>query len=283
MIDRALQAGQRLYKAVASIDPMAILPMITPLAQDLIRTIPTALFHGRALDVGTGLGIVAKQLAQHPLSVVGLDLSEAMLRVAARLNDPRNPVHYVCADLLQPPLASASFDLIVASFGLNLTAPHQSLRQLRRLLKPGGGLIIQEWATEDALSSDFDRTFMTHMNQNASVDQQLTGFIDLPDTWSEQMQDLDDYRDQLEAAGFETNVVNEGTPKAVAIESDAFIAYRLAWPTYRYQWNGLDKASQEALYQDLTTTIMRHATAAGELLWRPPLFRIVATIPKTIT
>jgi SAM-dependent methyltransferase len=281
MVDPGQQASQRLYSAVASIDPLAIAPLIMPLVQDFIQAIPRPFLHGRALDVGTGLGFAAYQLATNDLSVLGLDLSPAMLRAATRRNDASHPMFFVGADIKQPPFAPASFDLIVASFGLNLTAPRQSLLLLRRLLKPGGGLFIQEWAAEDPLTVAFDDTFAAYTDSDATSSHFLADFDDLPDKWSTQMQDVDDYREQLELAGFNATTVSETVPVSVPLESaELFIAYKLAWPTYRYPWEALDAVAQKALQGELATVLQQYTQPNGQLLWQPSLFRAAATAPK---
>ena len=277
MIDPAWQASQRLYEAVATLDPMAIAPLISPLAADFIQTIPAVLLHGRALDVGTGLGFTAQRLALHNLSVIGLDSSLAMLQAAIQFNPEANGLDFVCADMMQPPFAPASFDLIVASFGLNMTTPRQSLRSLRRLLKPGGALYIQEWAVEDPISVTFDAIFSTHTDADPGVDKWLEHLGDLSAAWSGQMQDVDDYREQLAVAGLVVLSASESVPATISLESaETFIAYKLAWPTYRYRWTALSAAAQNELRAALKSALVAYSESTGQLIWQPSLFRAAA-------
>src|SRR5437899_11285902 len=59
---------------------------------------------GRALDVGTGFGDNAEELARRGMDVVAFDVAAtAVARARARL--PGSPVRYLLADLLDPPAA----------------------------------------------------------------------------------------------------------------------------------------------------------------------------------
>ena len=103
----------------------------------------------RVLDVCTGTGDLAK-LAQASVGqegfVVGLDYTLAMLKVG-RGRVGRGP-RLLCADACHIPLASGLFDLVSFSFGLrNVYDPALALREGRRLLKPGGRLMVLDFNT----------------------------------------------------------------------------------------------------------------------------------------
>lgn len=104
----------------------------------------------RVLDVATGTGAVARQVA--PLvgpsgRVVGLDPSPAMLGVAVRLPAPEGAaVAWVEGNGQALPFGDASFDLALCQQGLQFFPDRAlGLREMRRVLVPGGRVGIMVW------------------------------------------------------------------------------------------------------------------------------------------
>ena len=100
-----------------------------------------------ALDLAAGTGTSAKALAEASgARVVACDFSLGMLRVGVGRNaHPR--VSYVAGDGLRLPFADASFDAVTISFGLrNLHSLDDGLRELARVTKPGGRLVVCEFS-----------------------------------------------------------------------------------------------------------------------------------------
>lgn len=96
-----------------------------------------------AVDVACGTGKLAADLARLApgATVIGLDFSVEMLRRA----DGAVPV--AAGDALALPLRDASVDLITIAFGLrNLPDPLAGLREFRRVLRPGGRLVVCEFS-----------------------------------------------------------------------------------------------------------------------------------------
>lgn len=112
----------------------------------------------RLLDLCTGTAEVALAFArcQPRLEIIGLDLSSEMLAVGrAKLAKLHRPVQITLqeGDALRPSFPAESFDLVTIAFGLrNLPDYRQALRQMRRVLHPGGRLLILEFAPPSALS-----------------------------------------------------------------------------------------------------------------------------------
>ena len=97
----------------------------------------------RVLDAACGTGDLA--LADHragALEVTGLDFSPRMLERARR----KAPgLRFVEGDLLALPFADGSFDAATVGFGVrNVSDLELALRELRRVLRPGGRLAILE-------------------------------------------------------------------------------------------------------------------------------------------
>jgi len=98
----------------------------------------------KILDVGTGPGIVAFLLAELGHDVTGMDLSEEMLR-NARENAARFdlPVEFKKGDAENLPFEDKSFDAVVNRHVLwTLPNPEKAIAEWRRVLKPGGKVVI---------------------------------------------------------------------------------------------------------------------------------------------
>lgn len=117
------------------------------------------------LDVAGGTGDLASQFALQVGSegqVVLLDINGSMLnRGRERLLDAGivANVSYVQADAEKLPIASASFHCITMAFGLrNVTDKLAALKEMYRVLKPGGQLLVLEFSkvTLPALQTVYD-------------------------------------------------------------------------------------------------------------------------------
>lgn len=98
----------------------------------------------RVLDVGAGTGVSTAELAQSGAYVVGSDISLGML-VAGRRARPEVPL--LAGDALALPFADATFDAVTISFALrNVTDTGAALRELARVTRPGGRMVICEFS-----------------------------------------------------------------------------------------------------------------------------------------
>lgn len=96
------------------------------------------------LDVATGPGTGAGRAAARAAGrVVGVDLSRAMLAVAAA----RHPsVDFREADAERLPFADATFDAVVCNFGVgHFPRPETAADEFVRVLKPGGRAALSWW------------------------------------------------------------------------------------------------------------------------------------------
>jgi demethylmenaquinone methyltransferase/2-methoxy-6-polyprenyl-1,4-benzoquinol methylase len=96
----------------------------------------------RVLDACCGTGDLAVAAARAGGNVTGLDFSDRMLERARR---KAPALEWVRGDLLALPFADASFDAATVGFGVrNVADLGLALRELRRVLRPGGRLGILE-------------------------------------------------------------------------------------------------------------------------------------------
>ncbi len=105
----------------------------------------------KVLDVASGTGDLAlafaKKVGKHG-KVVMSDINAAMLaRGRDRLIDQGYPVEAVVCDAEHLPFPDGEFDLVTVAFGLrNMTDKLAALKQMRRVLKPGGKLMVLEFS-----------------------------------------------------------------------------------------------------------------------------------------
>ena len=96
------------------------------------------------LDVCTGTGDLLPLIKHRFGEVVGVDFCRPML-LAGR-GKQRQRFEVVQGDALQLPFPDSTFDLLTAAFGVrNLEAPDRGCEEFRRVLKPGGRLLVLEF------------------------------------------------------------------------------------------------------------------------------------------
>ena len=111
----------------------------------------------RVLDACCGTGDLAIGARRRGCDVVGLDFSPAMLE-RARRKDAR--VEWVQGDALALPFDDGSFDAATVGFGVrNVDDLEAGLRELRRVLRPGGRVGILEITTPRGALAPFYRVW----------------------------------------------------------------------------------------------------------------------------
>lgn len=105
---------------------------------------------GRYLDVGTGTGNLVFEILDQSANVLvdGIDPAEQMLAIAldkAAKRGVGDVVNFFPADALELPMESETYDGIVSGFCFrNIERRQMALEEMRRVLKPGGILVIME-------------------------------------------------------------------------------------------------------------------------------------------
>jgi demethylmenaquinone methyltransferase / 2-methoxy-6-polyprenyl-1,4-benzoquinol methylase len=108
----------------------------------------------QVLDLCCGTGDMAFALHREAADshITGADFSHAMLVLASAKSSSDRPVKWIEADALQLPFPDQSFDLVTSAFGFRNLADYEAgLREIRRVLRPGGEYGILEFSEPEGL------------------------------------------------------------------------------------------------------------------------------------
>ena len=104
---------------------------------------------GRVLDVGTGSGRLAIRLAKlnSELEIVGIDLSDSMLKLAGRnaAREGVSTVTFLKADAKCLPFETNSVDMVIShQFLHQLAEPAIALREINRVARRDGAILVRD-------------------------------------------------------------------------------------------------------------------------------------------
>ncbi len=98
----------------------------------------------KVLDLAAGTGTSSEPFAARGAVVVPCDFSLGMLAVGKRA---RPTLPFTAGDATRLPFADGTFDAVTISFGLrNVVDPLAGLREMRRVTRPGGRLVVCEFS-----------------------------------------------------------------------------------------------------------------------------------------
>jgi SAM-dependent methyltransferase len=159
----------------------------------------------RVVELGVGTGVIAKGLRRHGFDVVGVDLSDAMMRTAVERIGHRVAV----ADVDQLPLADASVDTAYFVWVLQLVAdPIATLTEAARVVRPGGRVIAilsnGEYDPDDEIAPIFEsltalrvermgrsELLVTDVGGLALEHQGFSGWDEFPSSVTEQIEGIE--------------------------------------------------------------------------------------------
>lgn len=133
----------------------------------------------RVLDVAGGTGDLARAFARQvgpSGQVILTDINDAMLAEGRdRLLDEGLAIAAVRCDAERLPFADRSFDRVIVSFGLrNMTHKDRALEEMRRVLRPGGQLLVLEfsriWAPLAPLYDAYSMNVMPWLGERIAGD-----------------------------------------------------------------------------------------------------------------
>ncbi len=111
----------------------------------------------KVLDVATGTGWSARNVARGGAEVTAVDISEELLAAAAVLSAHVRPeIAFELADAERLPFADSQFDGVISTFGVMFAADQeQAAAELARVCRPGGRLAIAAWTPDGAVANFF--------------------------------------------------------------------------------------------------------------------------------
>lgn len=175
------------------------------------------------LDVGCGTGVLTRELTRHVRdagSATGFDLSESMLGVARNRCPDATFKQGNATDL---PFEDQRFDVVVSSFMLMFVPdPVKSLSEMRRVLRPGGRLVISVW---QGLDNNIAYRELVEATREIADDASATSMA-----WPFTMGQSGNLQDIFGAAGIEEVTISEhdGTAHFPSVED--FVATEIqAW------------------------------------------------------
>lgn len=142
----------------------------------------------RVLDLACGTGALARRLdgSVPDLRLVGVDLSASMIDRARRKMGGRPGIRFVEADAHDLPFSRAAFDVVLCANTFHyFSHPGTVLSEARRVLRPGGRLVLLDWC----------RDFWTCRAMDAVLRR--------VDPAHHECYTLDDLRGRLRTAGFD--------------------------------------------------------------------------------
>ena len=99
---------------------------------------------GDVLEFGCGHGALTRQVARRARSVVALDLSPEMIRLARVRSSGHSNIDYRVADITQTHLPVAAFDVVISVAAVHHVPLTETVERLAAAVRPGGWLLIQD-------------------------------------------------------------------------------------------------------------------------------------------
>lgn len=129
---------------------------------------------GKVLDVGVGTGALASKYLDDSVSIIGVDQSHKMLLIAKK-KYPNLKLRV--GDFMKLPFESNSFERVVSTYAfhhLDDTEKEYALRELIRVLKPNGELLIGDMMFADSASRDAFLCALSEDDREAVEDEYYT-------------------------------------------------------------------------------------------------------------
>ena len=236
-------------RAAAAYDVTAF-PFFTPFGAALVEFAqidPS----DRVLDVGCGTGAALAPASRTAASATAVELSPAM---AERAQAAAPGAKVIVGDAAELPFDDASFDLVLSSFVVFfMPDPTAALREWRRVLAPGGRIVMSTWGSPDQRWQAFERpirrSFIPRMDPEIARD--LGAGLALVDRFSEEA----NVKKELQTAGFHDPEVAEHAIEFVFPDEKAW---------WDWNWSHGSRMFLEALPEDAQLSLREQLREAME-------------------
>jgi ubiquinone/menaquinone biosynthesis C-methylase UbiE len=127
----------------------------------------------RVIEVASGTGIVSRLISERLPGegrIVCTDLNPAMIEVARKMMPPsRHKVEWFACDVIDLPFADGEFDIAICQQGLQFFPDKpKALAEIRRVLVPGGRLILTCWRTISPLFQAVSDSLRQRVSEKAA-------------------------------------------------------------------------------------------------------------------
>ncbi len=143
---KSMETALRITGFAETYERILVPSIFAPWAQEVIERARPIGPADRILDLGCGTGIVARLLRERlggGARITGVDASAEMIAMARTLAPE---LEWREGNAMQLPFADASFELVVAQQMLQFVPDRAAaLREIRRVLVPGGRLVAATW------------------------------------------------------------------------------------------------------------------------------------------
>jgi len=223
----------------------------------------------RVLDVACGTGVLAlflRDCVQPGGSVVGVDINEGMLAVARR---KASDIEWVNAPAEALPFPDARFEAVVSQFGLMFfTDRRGALREMARVLTPGGRLAVAVWDTLDHTPGYAAMAALLHRLFGAETAASLQAPYSLGD--------VDQLRALFTGTGLRDVAVttHAGTARFPSIQSWVYTDVK-GWTADDL----IDDAGFERLVTEAEEHLQQFVAADGTVSFSAPAHIVTATTP----
>jgi len=211
-----------------------------------------------ALDVASGTGIIARLAARQVGErgkVIGLDLNPSMLQVAERVSDVPQ-ISWLQANADSMPLPNGGFDVVFCQQGLQFFPDRgAALREMHRVLKPGGRLVVSVWADIGAGFAALSDGLRRHVGADAGA-ALAKGPASLTDP--------DELMALVKAAGFAALSIRKRSLTVAFPTPAEFVLRYVAGTPLAAAVQAVDNARRAALLKDASECLRNHMVA-GEL------------------
>jgi len=207
----------------------------------------------RLLDLATGAGAVARAAAGGGASVVGVDLSPAMLALARELSPA---IDFSVADAHSLPFDDAAFDVVTCGLTVSHFEDRQrALGEVLRVLRAGGWLVASTWGHGGGQTPAFRTVLDTFRRYRAAE----KGYALDEETWLA----AESGETVLREAGFERVSSETHVFTGRFADGDRALRWTLAWPTGAARLVRLHCRALSSFFTDA-----RRALATCDLAWR---------------